>query len=92
MLFTRLDLNVPGAAVGVLLAMAASCDTARAAAPPPLQAEVSDILSLPAPGPHRFFTMMWGRSIVIFDGDSGKIEGQVPAAPDSNLRTTADNR
>jgi methylamine dehydrogenase heavy chain len=64
---------------------------AAAAVPPPLQPEVSDVLPLPPPGLHRFFAFTWGRGVIIFNGDTGKIEGQVPAAADSNLRTAADN-
>lgn len=64
---------------------------AIAAPPPPLQPEVSDVATLPPAGPHRFVTMTWRQGAIIYDADSGKIEGQVPTAPGSALRTAKDN-
>ena len=77
--------------LGVICLMASAADAAGAPLPPPLQPEVSDVMTLKAPGPHRFFASAWGRGIVILDGDSGKIEGQIPATADSNLRLSADD-
>jgi methylamine dehydrogenase heavy chain len=64
---------------------------ATAAQPPPLKPEASDVATLAPAGPHRFFTVTFDKSIVIFDGDSGKLEGQVPAAHDSNFAIAPDN-
>jgi methylamine dehydrogenase heavy chain len=41
--------------------------------------------------PHRFFTIGYRGSAVIFDGDSGKLEGQVPLGQESTLALSADN-
>ena len=41
--------------------------------------------------PHRFFTMGYRGSAVIFDGDSGKLEGQVPLGQESTLALSPDN-
>ena len=64
--------------------------THAAEVPPPLQPEVSDVLTLPQPAPHRFFVNSWGKSVRIVNGDTGQIEGEIPAANDSNLRTAGD--
>ncbi len=81
-------------ALGASLAMAANVAAVQgatsAAVPPPLKSEISDVATLPPPGPHRFFTVSGG-GMVIFDGDSGKIEGQVPASHDSNLALSSDS-
>jgi methylamine dehydrogenase heavy chain len=60
-------------------------------APPPLKNETSDVATLPAVSPHRFFSVSYGGSAVIYDGDSGKIEGEVPAAADGNVALAPDN-
>jgi methylamine dehydrogenase heavy chain len=60
--------------------------------PPPLKAEVSDVATI-APSstvPHRFFSSSYGGSIVIYDGETGKIEGEVPAADDGNIALSPD--
>jgi methylamine dehydrogenase heavy chain len=59
--------------------------------PEPLKAEVSDVATLSPTTPHRLFSLSWGPSIVIFDGDKGKIEGQVPSGHDSALALAPDN-
>jgi methylamine dehydrogenase heavy chain len=63
----------------------------QAAQPPALTAETSDVATLPIAVPHRFFTMGYRGSAVIFDGDSGKLEGQVPLGQESTLALSADN-
>jgi len=63
----------------------------RAAQPPVLPAETSDVATLSIAVPHRFFTMGYRGSAVIFDGDSGKLEGQVPLGQESTLALSADN-
>ena len=72
---------------------ASSCWAAalQAAQPPVLPAEISDVATLSAAVPHRFFTMGYRGSAVIFDGDSGKLEGQVPLGQESTLALSADN-
>jgi len=58
--------------------------------PEPLKAEISDVATLPPTTPHRLFSLSFGSSIVIFDGDKGKIEGQVPSGHDSALALAPD--
>ncbi|HWS62083.1 MAG TPA: amine dehydrogenase large subunit [Steroidobacteraceae bacterium] len=72
---------------------ASSCGAAalQAAQPPVLPAEISDVATLSIAVPHRFFTMGYRGSAVIFDGDSGKLEGQVPLGQESTLALSADN-
>jgi methylamine dehydrogenase heavy chain len=72
------------------LALGLTGGAARAAAP--LEPEVSDVATLKPNGPHRFFTAVWGgSSFVIFDGDSGKMEGNIPAGYVPNLAIAPDN-
>ena len=62
------------------------------AAAPPLQPEVSDVATLAPNPPHRFFTGGYRlQNFVIFDGDTGKIEGHIPAGYISNLAIAPDN-
>ena len=64
----------------------------EAATPPPLAPEISDVATLPPSPPHRFFTGGFrGGSFVIFDGDKGKLEGQIPAGYVANLAIAPDN-
>jgi methylamine dehydrogenase heavy chain len=70
--------------------LAAASATGAAALPQPLPPEVSDVATLPPTGMHRFFTLSFGTNLVIFDGDSGKLEGQIPAGHDSNLALAPD--
>ena len=61
-------------------------------ASPPLQPESSDVATLAPNPPHRFFTGGYRlQSFVIFDGDSGKLEGHIPAGYISNLAIAPDN-
>ena len=61
-------------------------------AAPPLEPEVSDVATLKLDAPHRFFTSGWDSpSLVIYDGDSGKIEGSIPSGYISNLAIAPDN-
>ncbi len=58
--------------------------------PPPLEPEQSDVATLSPNPPHRFFTV--GRTgSVIFDGDSGKMEGSIPSGYSPNLAIAPDN-
>jgi methylamine dehydrogenase heavy chain len=59
--------------------------------PEPLKAEVSDVATLAPTTPHRLFSLGWGGSIVIYDGDKGKIEGQVPVGHDGAIALAPDN-
>jgi methylamine dehydrogenase heavy chain len=77
-----------GAVLGAAFLAAAS---AAVALPPPLQPETSDVATLPPPGLHRFITMTWEKGAVIYSADTGKIEGQVPTAHGSAMRTAADS-
>jgi len=72
---------------------ALSCDAValQRSQPPVLPAETSDVATLSPTVPHRFFTMGYRGSAVIFDGDSGKLEGQVPLGQESTLALSADN-
>jgi methylamine dehydrogenase heavy chain len=54
--------------------------------------EVSDVATLAPNPPHRFFTGGFRlQSFAIFDGDSGKMEGNIPAGYVSNLAIAPDN-
>jgi methylamine dehydrogenase heavy chain len=59
--------------------------------PEPLKAEVSDVATLGPTTPHRLFSMSWSGSVVILDADTGKIEGQLPAAHDGVVALAPDN-
>jgi methylamine dehydrogenase heavy chain len=64
----------------------------QAAADPELASEVSDVATLPPNPPHRFFTGGFREhSFVIFDADTGKMEGSIPAGYVSNLAIAPDN-
>ena len=80
--------NMIRTAIGVL-AVLATCSPALAAEP--LKPEVSDVATLPPAGPHRFFAMGYAPSVVIYDADSGKIEGEVPVNHDSNIALAPDD-
>ena len=58
--------------------------------PPALKAETSDVATLALNQPHRFYTFGDSESAVIYDGDSGQIEGQVPTGHESNLALSPD--
>jgi methylamine dehydrogenase heavy chain len=61
-------------------------------AAPTVEAEVSDVATLAPNPPHRFFTGGFrSSSYVIFDGDSGRMEGNIPAGYDANLAIAPDN-
>jgi methylamine dehydrogenase heavy chain len=65
---------------------------AQAAAEPELAPEVSDVATLPPNPPHRFFTGGFrAQSFVIFDADTGKMEGSIPAGYVANLAIAPDN-
>ena len=54
--------------------------------------ELSDVATLAPNPPHRFFTGGFRlQSFVIFDGDSGKMEGSIPAGYVANLAIAPDN-
>jgi methylamine dehydrogenase heavy chain len=75
------------AAVGVL-----SLPANQAFCAAPLEPEISDVATLPPSTPHRFFTArLRNSSFVIFDGDSGKMEGSIPAGYIANLAIAPDN-
>ena len=65
---------------------------AHAAAEPELAPEVSDVAALAPNPPHRFFTGGFRlQSFAIFDADTGKMEGSIPAGYVSNLAIAPDN-
>ncbi len=70
-----------------------ACHGAVAApAAPPLEQEQSDVATLSPNPPHRFFTGGWGPAgYAIFDADSGKMEGSIPAGYAPNLAIAPDN-
>ena len=54
--------------------------------------ETSDVATLPPNGPHRFFTSGFrDAAFNIFDADSGKMEGSIPAGYVPNLAIAPDN-
>jgi methylamine dehydrogenase heavy chain len=69
------------------LAVAASSSLADTA---PLKTETSDVATLGANVPHRFLTVGYGDSAIIYDGDTGQIEGQVATAHGSNVAWSPD--
>ncbi len=77
--------------------VAASLGWASLMAPPALAAtnvttEVSDVATLAPNSPHRFFTGGFRQqAFTIFDADSGKMEGSIPAGYVSNLAIAPDN-
>ena len=57
-----------------------------------LTPDVSDVATLKPNGPHRFFINGFrDPSFVIFDADSGKMEGNIPAGYVPNLAISPDN-
>ena len=58
----------------------------------PVQPDESDVATLKPNGPHRFFTSGFrDQSFGIFDADSGKMEGSIPAGYVANLAIAPDN-
>src|SRR5580700_5147049 len=58
----------------------------------PAEPEQSDVTTLKPNGPHRFFTSGFrDQSFGIFDADSGKMEGSIPAGYVPNLAIAPDN-
>jgi methylamine dehydrogenase heavy chain len=68
-----------------------SLSATEARSAPPLEPETSDVATLPPSSAHRFFTATRRSSFVIFDGDSGKMEGSIPAGYIANLAIAPDN-
>ncbi len=69
-----------------------SCMATAVLAAEALEAESNDIATLSPNPPHRFFTGGFGHAgFVIFDGDSGKMEGSIPAGYIPNLAIAPDN-
>ena len=65
---------------------------APAFAASPVEPEQSDVATLKPNGPHRFFTIGFrDQSFGIFDADSGKLEGSIPAGYVPNLAIAPDN-
>ncbi|MFM7275216.1 MAG: amine dehydrogenase, partial [Gammaproteobacteria bacterium] len=76
----------------VLAFLLCSAGAAAAAAEPPvLSAETSDTAVLEIGKPHRFYTMAYEGSAVVLDGDTGRIEAQVPLAMNATLSFSPDN-
>ncbi len=74
------------ASAGVLALMAGVSQAAS------VEAEVSDVATLSPNTPHRFITGGFAQlSFVIFDGDSGKMEGSIPSGYVPNLAIAPDN-
>ena len=58
----------------------------------PVEPEQSDVATLKPNGPHRFFTSGFrDPSFGIFDADTGKLEGSIPAGYVPNLAIAPDN-
>jgi methylamine dehydrogenase heavy chain len=58
----------------------------------PVEPDHSDVATLKPNGPHRFFTSGFrDQSFGIFDADSGKMEGSIPAGYVANLAIAPDN-
>jgi methylamine dehydrogenase heavy chain len=74
-----------------LCALSCSAMALQPGQPPVLPAEISDVATLSINAPHRFFTIGYRGSAVIIDGDSGKLEGQVPTGNEITLALSADN-
>lgn len=72
-------------------ALVLACGTPLLAAGP-VEIEQSDVATLKPNGPHRFFTIGFrDSSFGIFDADTGKMEGSIPAGYVPNLAITPDN-
>jgi methylamine dehydrogenase heavy chain len=77
--------------------VAASLAWASLIAPPcpaaaPVTTEVSDVATLAPNPPHRFFTGGFRQqAFTIFDGDNGKMEGNIPSGYIPNLAIAPDN-
>jgi methylamine dehydrogenase heavy chain len=77
--------------------VAASLASASLIAPPclaagPVTSEVSDVATLAPNPPHRFFTGGFRQqAFTIFDGDNGKMEGNIPSGYIPNLAIAPDN-
>ena len=75
----------------------ASLASASLIAPPclaanPVSTEVSDVATLAPNPPHRFFTGGFRQqAFTIFDGDNGKMEGNIPSGYIPNLAIAPDN-
>ncbi|TAJ72465.1 MAG: methylamine dehydrogenase [Phenylobacterium sp.] len=82
------------AAFAAAAAGQALAQSAPAARPPPLEAEVSDVAVLPAPGPHWVLLLdaFGGGEARLLDGDSGKLLGGVSAASLSNINVSPAQR
>jgi methylamine dehydrogenase heavy chain len=86
------DVTMNKPLVGVSLSLLLSMTGTASWAAPPLQAETSDIATLSPNTPHRFFTTNPHRStFVIFDGDTGKMEGSIPGGRIPHLAIAPDN-
>lgn len=88
---TTLKVISAALACGLSCLLATVATAAPAVLPPPLPPEVSDVLPLAPSGPHRFLSLTGDLGAIIYDGDSGKIEGQVPTGHGSALRATQDS-
>lgn len=77
--------------------VAASLASASLITPPclaaaPVTTEVSDVATLAPNPPHRFFTGGFRQqAFTIFDGDNGKMEGNIPSGYIPNLAIAPDN-
>ena len=86
--------TVPGWAPRVGMALSVALMTAAAPLMPAgaVDPEVSDVATLAPNGPHRFFTSGFrDAAFNIFDADSGKMEGSIPAGYVPNLAIAPDN-
>jgi methylamine dehydrogenase heavy chain len=80
-------------AAGITFAAHAQ-DAAPPAKPAILEAETSDVAKLGPMGPHRLLIGggLRGAGVVIINGDTARLEGQIPAAPASNFVIDPNNR
>jgi methylamine dehydrogenase heavy chain len=64
---------------------------APATPPPILEAETSDIATLPPATPHRYFVSGRGGGVTIINGDTAKIEGTVNSSGAAGFAAAPDN-
>ena len=80
--------------IGLPLALSVALLTAAAPQMPAraVDPEISDVATLSPNGPHRFFTSGFrDAAFNIFDADSGKMEGSIPAGYVANMAIAPDN-
>ncbi|CAP54214.1 amine dehydrogenase large subunit [Gluconacetobacter diazotrophicus] len=89
-------LAVPGALLAARLAVAVAVAGApapsRAAVPPVLEAEQSDVATLPPFAPHWVLPPTARTAYTLYDADAGRILGTIPAGIVGNIALSPDRR